>query len=289
MTPRKQKIDRVSFSLARFESLGALVDYATAVPGTDYAISQETARHARAGDLSRVAKSDAYLARLEAALPVAYTRGELVLTVSGALPDVPAYLSGAPANMRRRTPRATPAPICIVCDVATSESTSNDIIARRGAATLALLRRLEMAGHPVEVWAGYAADHKGGPGSGAAAIVTRIDSAPLDLARAAWVLGSPAMQRQLYFRTGRHMTGAPAGHIAWPFPDAGSRWCIPTATELHRDVYRAALGLAPGAPVFVLPPATQFTAAAFETEESTLAWITAAFEAAVQASGLETV
>ena len=260
MTPRKQKIEKTAFTLARFESLGALVDYAVAAPGSDYAISPETARHARAGYLSRVAKSDAYLSRLEAALPVQYTRGELTLTVSGALADVPAYLSGAPANMRRRTPRATPAPICIVCDVATSESTSDAVINARGAATLALLRRLELAGHPVEVWAGYSADHRGGAGSGSVAIVTRIDSAPLDLARAAWVLGAPAMQRQLYFRTGRHMTDAPAGSIAWPVPNAGSRWCVPIATELHRDVYRAALGLPSGAPVFVLPPATAFTA-----------------------------
>ena len=168
----------------------------------------------------------------------------------------------------------------------TSQSTSDEIINARGAATLALLRRLELAGHPVEVWAGYSADHRGGAGSGSVAIVTRIDSAPLDLARAAWVLGAPAMQRQLYFRTGRHMTDAPAGSIAWPVPDAVSRWCVPIATELHRDVYRAALGLPSGAPVFVLPPATAFTAEQFRDESATLAWITAAFTAATKAAGL---
>jgi hypothetical protein len=270
-----------TFSAKRFDTVGALAAYCKENPCSAHSVSGDTRRFAASGDLSRVSASDAFLSRLEAASLEAVTRHELVSSVSGGFPDVPAYLAGVPHNMRRRVPRAAPAPITIVADIATSWSTSADIIERRGAATLALLRRLEMTGHAVEIYAGYAARHAGNKkNEGRVVICTRIESAPLDLARAAWMLGSPEMQRELCFTAGRAIAGGEySGLIDWPYEH--KRWCRPETDDLHRETFRQAIGGGPEQRLIVIPPASAYTSEFFGSDDKALAWIERAYSSAV--------
>jgi len=67
---------------------------------------------------------------------------------------------------------------------------------RRGAAILAIVRVLS-ARRPVELWAGTMTDADNR--KNASAHFSRIETAPLDLARAAFVLVSPAFPRQLCY------------------------------------------------------------------------------------------
>lgn len=274
---------KVTFTTGRCESVTALTDYAKGSTDNEHPCTEETYAFARSGDLSRVAASDAFLGRLEAALPIAYTARETVRGVCGGVADVPAYLAGSPMNMRRRVPRGTPAPITIVSDIGTSAATGADIIARRGAATLALLRRLEMAGHPVTVWAGYACAHAG---TQHVAIVARLDSAPIDLARAAWVLGSPEYQRQVSFRAGHRLAGYPSGggYIGWP--KLKDWYGAVTASPDMVAVYRGALGLGDDENLIVMPPATLAAHECFVSDASTLQWLEGAYAAAIAAAGM---
>ena len=169
------------------------------------------AQMARAGDMARVATSDALLSRFErfnfSRETKAWRRD-----VAGNVPNVPAMLAGAPATMRRRVKlHADAAPIAILVDLTTSGNIQADAIERRGAAILALTRVLTSR-RPVELWAGAIvgadADQNG------VAMFTRIDTAPLDLAHAAFAMVSPAFTRQMLYSLAR---GAYGFGGSWPY------------------------------------------------------------------------
>ena len=173
------------------------------------------ARVAREGDLKRVAKSDSLLARFER---FSFSRAGKAWRrdVCGNVPNVPAVLAGAPATMRRRVKlHADAAPIAIIVDLTTSGSIEADAIEKRGAAILALTRVLA-ARRPVELWAGAIvgadSDQNG------VAMFTRIDTAPLDLARAAFAMISPAFTRQMLYSLAR---GAYGFEGRWPYGNSG--------------------------------------------------------------------
>jgi hypothetical protein len=161
------------------------------------------------GDMSRVAKSDALMSRYEAL--VLETHGRAWRDdVVGALPNVPAFIAGHPLNMRRRVRQENAAaPIAIMVDCCVSAGVNAEMLARRGAAILALVRIL--AGRrPVELWActmvgGY------NPRS-CVTTATRIETAPLDLGQAAFALTHPAFLRRIGFAVSGHGF---EGH--WPY------------------------------------------------------------------------
>lgn len=170
-----------------------------------------SARVARAGDMTRVAKSDSLLARFER-FSFSRDRKSWRRDVAGNVPNVPAMLAGAPATMRRRVKlHADAAPIAIIVDLTTSGNIGADAIERRGAAILALTRVLASR-RPVELWAGAIvgadADQNG------VAMFTRIDTAPLDLAHAAFAMVSPAFTRQMLYSFAR---GAYGFGGSWPY------------------------------------------------------------------------
>jgi hypothetical protein len=139
----------------------------------------------RRGDLSGVAKSDALLARFENNVPATH-RPQWQDSFAGAFPNVGAAILDRPMAMRRRV-RATNegAPIAIVVDIGAASHIKKEQIAKRGAAVLALLRILSQR-RPVELWAGAVLDADNS--RNASAHFCRIDTAPLDLARAAFIL-----------------------------------------------------------------------------------------------------
>jgi hypothetical protein len=153
-----------------------------------------------AGDLDGVAKSDALLAKMEdVALPT--TRKAWADDVCGSFANVPAFVAGHPLAMRRRIRvENEAAPLAIVVDLTTSASISADKIAKRGAAILALVRALS-ARRPIELWVGTGLDADNY--RNAIYVFARIETAPLDLARAAHMLTCPSVPRLGFYALSR--------------------------------------------------------------------------------------
>jgi hypothetical protein len=202
-----------------FDSPAALGDYAAEgknlETGRDSWSGNKTGAEAvhccHQGDLAGVSASDALLASFERFSFVS-SRAQWQDSFVGAAPNVPAYIAGQPLAMRQRikVPHAA-APLAVIVDLTTSAIIDAETIARRGAAILALVRML--AGRrPVELWAGCCMDAQGGDNAFGA--YARIDTAPLDLARAAFVLTNPAFSRGLCYKIGYAREGF-CGH--WPF------------------------------------------------------------------------
>lgn len=155
-----------------------------------------TLRRARGGDAARVALADAMLARFEDAVGVQSRRWRTVDSVAGGAPNVPAYLAGAPLTMRRRVRQLDDAaPLTVALELGVSQSVNETTIARRGAAALAFAR-IAAATRPVDLWVYFAA--RNGIDK-PACMAVRLDTAPLDVARAAWLLCSPEALRRAAF------------------------------------------------------------------------------------------
>jgi hypothetical protein len=217
------------------DSPGAMADHAIAtgrIRGADEwsggLEAAEAARRCHYGDLAQAAASDALLSRFER-FGFESVRREWRDDISGQIPNVPAFIAGTPLAMRRRVKVESPAaPLAIVVDLTSSAMISSKQLERRGAAILAIVRVLS-ARRPVELWAGTITDANNR--RDATAHFARIETAPLDLARAAFVLVSPAFPRQLCYGASR-LDGF-EGH--WPFgSDTASR-------EFMADLLRPAM------------------------------------------------
>jgi hypothetical protein len=172
----------------------------------------EAVERATFGDMSRVSASETLLSKME---KYAFESNKRTWRndIAGGCPDVPAYIAGQPLSMRRRTiVESDSAPLAIIVDLVSSEGIPAETMERRGAAILALVRVLS-ARRPVELWAGSFL--QGGPsGMDACAFMARLDTAPLDLARAAHVLSSQSMPRQIGFALGYALGGFQG---RWPY------------------------------------------------------------------------
>lgn len=193
---------------ARFDDLGALADHLTSdcrtaknwTRDTDEkwigASAAMTLRRARAGDPARVKLADDMLTKLENAVGFEARRWRAVDAVAGGVPNVPAYLAGAPLAMRRRARvMDAAAPLTIAIDLGVSQSVNERTIARRGAAALALAR-IAAASRPVSLWVYFAARSDTGTD---AMFAVKLDTAPLDVSRAAWLLCAPEALRRAGF------------------------------------------------------------------------------------------
>lgn len=210
--------------------------------GVDWA---DAVHMTRAGDLSRVAPSDKFLAQFETVAPMR-AAWRTVDDVVGALPNIPAYLAGTPLTMRRRARVASEqAPLAIVIDIASSGGIDAKRIERRGAAVLALVRALS-AVRPIELWAGVSATPSGKGNAGAWHVYTRIETAPLDLARAAHFLVSPAVSRALLYGIIYKASGNEKEMgLRWPYGDH----------DFSRRMGREILGRVMGSDeIFYIPP-----------------------------------
>lgn len=168
------------------------------------------------GDVSLAAPSDKLLDKFEG-LTFPTTGRAWSDDVVGSFPNVPAFIAGIPANMRRRKRLCDMAfaPIAIIADVVLSCSCSAEQMARRGAAILALARGLS-ARRPVELW--VAAGLEGNRGN-ACYIAARIETAPLDIGVAAFALTDIALPRRLMYGIGQKQYSFD-GH--WPYRKDGA-------------------------------------------------------------------
>jgi len=156
------------------------------------------------GDQSAVAASDALLSRMEEHITMPSTRAIWTDDVSGAFPNIPAYIAGQPLNMRTRTKhQVDSAPLAIMVDLGISGGISSAQVRARGIAILALVRALS-AHRPIELWAmdfGAAdestASYSRGPN--AVCVAAKIETSPLDLSAASYCLTHPAFVRNILF------------------------------------------------------------------------------------------
>lgn len=150
------------------------------------------------GDLSEVAASEPLLEQLEAMFPAPTARRRVVDDVAGAFPNVQAFIAGTPLTMRRKVRQESEfAPLAIVVNLMASSGCPVEAVRRRGVAVLALVRALS-ARRPVELYVGITcAGEQGSKDS--ANVYWKIDTAPLDLARAAYFMVCPTVLRSLCF------------------------------------------------------------------------------------------
>lgn len=197
----------------------------------------EFAKKVVAGDEELVASSEAFLAKIEDQVPM--SRGwRNVDDVVGAIPNVPAFLAGHPQCMRRRerTMKET-APLAIYMDLTSSAGIGSSDVQKRGIVLLALTRLL-VEHRPVELWVGTSLGSRGHSGTTA----WRIDTAPLDLARAAFHIGATVMSRGFGYGLCRDLLKTD-GH--WPFDNYGK----------HCETAKQRIAFAfPGQELLYIPP-----------------------------------
>lgn len=158
----------------------------------------ETFKSFESGDLSTVPESDRMLALLEDKFDFPTSRYKVFDDVAGGVPNIPAVLANQPMNMRvRRRTADDAAPLTICIDLTSSASIKADYLIKRGTAILALARILSSL-RPVTIWLGAGlSDGRDTCGSTA---WFQIDSAPLDLARAAFQITSAGVSRGMLYR-----------------------------------------------------------------------------------------
>lgn len=134
-----------------------------------------------------VEMSEKFLSEIEDQIPV--SRGWRMLDdVVGGVPNVPAYLAGHPQHMRRRVRAARDnAPLTIFMNLTSSMGIPAHLILKRGVVLMSLVRML-VEHRPVELWVGTSLDDM-------ATAAWRIDTTPLDLARAAYHVADVNMSR----------------------------------------------------------------------------------------------
>jgi hypothetical protein len=264
---------------ARFDDLGALADHIafncrdaqnwTREPESAWigATGAQTMTRARYGDAKRVALADDMLAKLENAVGFEARRWRAVDAVAGGVPNVPAYLSGAPLAMRRRARvMDAAAPLTIAIDLGVSQSVNDRTIARRGAAALALAR-IAAGSRPVALWVYFAAQSGG---DGDAMLAVKLDTAPLDVARAAWLLCAPEALRRAGFSVLEKLGGwEQAGSVSWL-----------DTYETHKRVAADLAAAVTGADDFLNVPGLLSNGDVdFGSDDAAAAWVRAQLEA----------
>lgn len=218
--------DNERTEILTFDSTGEFADYALAniASLTGYGKSrgayewngnlsfEQAVTKTREGDLASVAKSDTLLAKFEEyEIPTA--RKAWSDDVCGSIPNVPAFIAGHPLAMRRRIRQdSAAAPLAIIADTTTSAMVEAAAVQAHGCAVLALVRALA-AVRPIELWVGGGLDT--GSCRGGTWAFVRIDTAPIDLARAAHMLTHPSVTRRLIY--GAIKAVSPKSVGAWPY------------------------------------------------------------------------
>jgi hypothetical protein len=194
---------------ARFDGLTDLADHFDQI-GERYrgrddfdpwcgAYLEDARRFIRDGNLALVEQSDRLMTELEGKMDFGAHIARNLPAVAGGAPCVPAFLSNSPMSMRQRRRVVTDlAPITVIVNVSAAQACTKDQIQRRGAAVLALVRLLAVQRPTTLVLTvGYDDGQR-------CLLTVAMDTAPLDLARAAWALTQPEFLRRFMFAAAAH-------------------------------------------------------------------------------------
>lgn len=157
---------------------------------------EEVCHKAAAGDPDIADQARRLLERIEDATIEAPGR-EWIASPAGAYPVVAEALSGSPTPMREyRSVASEHATLGIYVGLTSSQGYDYDALLKRGVAILALVEKLQ-ARRPVELNVICTLPGKGFH-SGNFFIVTQLDTRPLDLSMAGFVLGHCGFDRQIH-------------------------------------------------------------------------------------------
>lgn len=208
-------------------------------------------RKVERGDMANVKSSDKLLDKMEHLIDYSTSKFEVISTVAGGVPNVPAVLAGIPTNMRlRRRTMSDQAPLSIVCDMVSSGGINADALRKRGVALIALLRALSIV-RPVELYFVCGSRPSVERKTENVGVMVRQETSPLDLARIAHMLGEVGCARNLTYGYECYMVnkrGSKNSMIRWPFNDySGYR-------EQGAFLYAQALCKDPSEVLYMAPP-----------------------------------
>lgn len=233
--------------IVRFDSLSHVLEEARDVSGRmdhsrswDLGVSAEDARRlAVRGDLTIAARAEALLGRVE---PV-YTEGQAIgwrPALVGPIVDVPAFLSGDPFSMRARRPRDMACrTVRVYVDVVSSCTLTGAQLLQRGVSILALMESLQRNRIDVELHLVCSMSRRSGREP--LTYVIPIESKPLDLSVAGFVLAHPAWPRNVLYQHGdrydRHSLLCPGFIKTRDQPKTYDRWARKHLDLEPTDVY----------------------------------------------------
>lgn len=192
------------------------------------------------GDLSSVAAAQKIIDQMRDQLIFADQHRVVAPAIVGFAPHVPHAIIGHPKTMLNFIPSemiSSTTPINIYAMVNVSAWLSDSQVLSRGIAILSLVLALSQS-RPVDLYVGSCSCALDTPtvyGS-----ITRIDTRPLDLAHAAWMLTSTLAIRGLLLTTSRQIAGD-ASSRRYSVPHA---YCGPTAPTYEPSL-RSLIGMAP--------------------------------------------
>ncbi len=163
---------------------------------------EDTLRKLELGDTSLVPDAELLLSQLEDHIET--PRRQWERNVAGAFPCVPDVIAGLPTPMRRMV--IVPddrAPITIFVDTGSSAAVSSEILKKRGIVILALVIALTRV-RPTIL---YQLDVGSGIKDGESILVTEINTTPLDLATACYVLTSAGFARRIVYEVENKLNG----------------------------------------------------------------------------------
>jgi hypothetical protein len=215
---------------------------------------EDAIRKTHSGDQALVAPSDLLISQLEDQI-VHTKKWRNVDDVVGAIANVPAFIAGVPQCMRRRQRLDhDDAPVTIFMDLTSSAGISAQDLLKRGTAILAFARLL-CEHRAVELWGGISIGEGGWGGKAWSNTVGwRIDTTPLDLARAAFLLAAPAMARGIGYALGEKTSSRGSWGGSWPFGNH-DKHVATQAERLQRALGNSELLLVP--PIYLNDPLTQ--------------------------------
>lgn len=202
---------------------------------------QECIEGMATGDLSLVAKSDKLMSQLEDKFKVQSSKFVNVLDVAGGFANVPAYLAGIPTNMvRRQRVASEQGPLTICVDITSSGGVDASKLMKRGTAILALVRLLATR-RPISLWIMTNLDTS--EHGVAICQMVKVETAPLDLARAAYMLCHVSVARSLMYSKASKEHGS---SLTTPYNTGWESW-----RTIGAERCSAALG---GQEVLFIPP-----------------------------------
>jgi hypothetical protein len=209
--------------------------YADSWSGGSFESNMDKLAH---GDMSVVDEANAIIDQLKDAQ--VFTVGIPVMrsSVVGFIPNVPAAIIGHPKDMWRRDIEDNTnlnAPLTIYTEVVVSGGVEHEELMRRGVAVLAFVLAMQ-AIRPVEL---YTINMLGG-GRACYGTVTKIETKPLDLARAAYMLTSTGYARALAFSSAYAMSNQVHGDCSGQWP-----WGSNPQNREYEPAMREMLGMQP--------------------------------------------
>lgn len=171
----------------------------------------------REGDLTNVAAAEKIIADMHDANIFSSGIPLPVRSVVGYSPCVPAAITGHPRSMYTRNRSETlslNSPISIYVETTVSAGVSHSELMSRGIAVLAFAMAMNIT-RPVSLYTASI----GKPNSSSSGSVVRINTSPMDLGRAAYMLTNASYCRQLAFAAMKEAApyGRQSNYISWPW------------------------------------------------------------------------